>query len=498
MNVEDKSQKRSLSGVFFNASEKVGFEVTPAPIPEEDILERVTADVVVIGAGVSGMMAALSASNTGAKTIVIEKHTNFTFRGSHNAAIGSKLQKSMGIVLDKGQVVNDLVRTCQNAVDAKLLWLWANNSAETMDYLLNMAADEGIEVTMYGKPSNANGYREYDTAHVFGQRKLVAMMEKNAKKQGVSFHYKMPAVQLIRKDNGRVTGVIAGEPGNYIQFNATKGVVLCTGDYGNNEEMIKKYCPSALQVDRNVYPTKTNTGDGHKMGIWVGAAMQRDEQHVAMVHNSHSSGPLAGNPWLRVNKFAERYENEDVPIVSYSIQIQPERKAWAIFDNKYPKDVNKFENGFNRVTNFTDVVQQQMEDALQSGIIIRANTIEELAQKIDVPVETFKATVSRYNELSKNEHDDDFGKNPRNLTTIEEAPYYALRYFLNLLVTLGGFDVNLKMQVLDMEGEVIPGLYAAGNTVGNRFHGRYPIHAPGLSHGLAETFGRIAGKNAAT
>lgn len=125
---------------IMNLEEKANFEVAPLPIPDKDIKETVTADVVVIGAGVSGMMAALSASSAGAKTIVIEKHTKFTFRGAHNAAIGSKLQKSKGIVLDKAQVVGDLVRTCQNAVDARLLWLWANKSAETMDYLLDMAA----------------------------------------------------------------------------------------------------------------------------------------------------------------------------------------------------------------------------------------------------------------------------------------------------------------------------------------------------------------------
>lgn len=83
------------------------------------------------------------------------------------------------------------------------------------------------------------------------------------------------------------------------------------------------------------------------------------------------------------------------------------------------------------------------------------------------------------------------------MTTIIKAPFYALRYYLDLLVTLGGFDVNLNMQVLDKEGKAIPGLYAAGNTVGNRFHGCYPIHVPGLSHGYAMTFGRIAGQKVA-
>jgi fumarate reductase flavoprotein subunit len=126
----------------------------------------------------------------------------------------------------------------------------------------------------------------------------------------------------------------------------------------------------------------------------------------------------------------------------------------------------------------------------------QTDTIEELAEKIDVPVETFKATVERYNELAKLGEDLDFGKHGDILTTVEKAPFYAVKLGVTLLVTLGGLKVTEKMQVLDTNNEVIPGLYAAGNTSGCFFHNDYPNIMPGLSHGRSLTTGWVAGQSA--
>lgn len=128
---------------------------------------------------------------------------------------------------------------------------------------------------------------------------------------------------------------------------------------------------------------------------------------------------------------------------------------------------------------------------------VKANTIEELAKKMGVPVENFKATVVRYNELARLGKDMDFGKRPDRLTTIDKPPYYAGkgRYFF--LGVMGGINVNPRLQALDKDWEVIPGLYLAGNTMGNRFAVDYPTMLPGICNGMALHFGRVAGRNAA-
>jgi fumarate reductase flavoprotein subunit len=117
---------------------------------------------------------------------------------------------------------------------------------------------------------------------------------------------------------------------------------------------------------------------------------------------------------------------------------------------------------------------------------------------MELPVDVFTATVARYNELARLGKDLDFGKRPDRLTTIEKPPFYAGKGFYGLLTVMGGLNLNTRMQALDRDWEVIPGLYLAGNTMGNRFAVDYPTLAPGLSHGMALHFGRIAGKNAAT
>jgi fumarate reductase flavoprotein subunit len=138
-----------------------------------------------------------------------------------------------------------------------------------------------------------------------------------------------------------------------------------------------------------------------------------------------------------------------------------------------------------------------LDEAINKGNVLTAQTMEELVQKIDVPTETFNPTVRRYNELARHGKDIDFGKHPDRLTTIEKPPFYACKMEVRYMVILSGLKVNTKLQVLDTERNIIPGLYAAGNVSGSFFGSAYPTTVPGLTHSRAWTFGRLAGLNAA-
>ena len=128
---------------------------------------------------------------------------------------------------------------------------------------------------------------------------------------------------------------------------------------------------------------------------------------------------------------------------------------------------------------------------------MKADTIEELGRKMGVPVETFKATVARYNELAVQGKDLDFGKRSDRLHPIDKPPFYVGVIEQSILVVMGGLNVNPRLQPLDADWKVIPGLYLAGNTVGNRFAVDYPTMCPGLTHGMAYVTGRLAALNAA-
>jgi fumarate reductase flavoprotein subunit len=471
-----------------------GFEIPPAPIPSSAIKETINSDVVVVGGGLSGLSAAVSAAEEGAKVVLLEMMGAPTGHGKDNAAIGSRLQKKLGIEIDRDEVILNLMKYGVNKPDQQLIRMWAEGSGESMDWLLDMTDAEGLNIRIdhYPPPPAFNNadeyYPQYHVTHQFdNQSFVVKCLKNNASRKGVDIHFNTRARQLLRKGEGKVTGVIASNKnGDYIRFNAGKAVVLCTGDYGNNAEMMAKYCPQASYITLNL---KTSTGDGHMMAMWVGAMME-PAPHAPMIHGV--AGPLGVAPFMQVNIRGKRFHNEDVPTQSYvnAVERQPGQQSWQIFDSKYPDELSYMGIGLVKINKATDQTRKRVEKECY-----KADTIEGLAEKMGVPIEAFKSTVTRYNGLARIGKDLDFGKRPDRITTIDKPPYYAGkgRYFF--LAVMGGIMVNTNLQALDKNWQAIPGLYMAGNTMGNRFAVDYPTMCPGICNGMALHFGRIAGKN---
>jgi fumarate reductase flavoprotein subunit len=473
---------------------KYSFETPPAPIPVSSIKETITSDVVVVGGGLAGLSAAISAAELGARVILLEKTKTCQGRGRDNAFLSSRLQKKLGIEIDKDEVILNLMKYAANKPDQRLIRMWAEDGHETADWLLDMTDAVGLKVIIHNYPpppafNNANEYYpQYLATHQYVNETLVVKcLMDNALKKGVIMYFNTRAKQLLRKGKGRVTGVVAqNKNGDYTKFNTRKGVVLCTGDYSYNSEMMAKYCPQVAYLP-SMMPT--STGDGHQMAIWVGAVME-PTPHAPIDHGF--AGPLGNCAFLQVNLRGERFQNEDVPGQSYTnaVERQPGRTAWQVFDSKYPEELSRMGIGHGKFNEMSDEVRQSMERGA-----IKANTIEELGEKMGVPVATFKATVTRYNKLARMGKDLDFGKRADRLTTIDKPPYYAGKGHYGLLVVMGGLNVNTRLQALDKDWEAIPGLYLAGNTMGNRFAVDYPTIVPGISHGMALHFGRVAGQN---
>jgi len=471
------------------------FETPPDPIPSSDIKKHIDAEVVVVGAGIAGLSAALSAAEARAKTMLLEKMATVQARGHDNAFIGSRLQAKLGIKIDKDEIILNLMKYGANKPDQRLIRMWAEGSGKTADWLMDMTDAAGIEVIIkqYPPPPAFNNAAEYYpqyhvTHHYHNERPVAKCLLSNAIKKGVVTYFKTRAKQLLRKEKGRVTGVIAqNEAGEYLQFNAAKAVILCTGDYGNNAEMMAKYCPQSAYLAPTIL---TSTGDGHMMAMWIGAVMEPGP-HTPMVHGP--AGPLLSAAYLQVNLLGERFQNEDVPIQSNvnAVERQPDRVAWQVFDSKYPAELPYHGLGLGKIIIATEKIRQEV-----AKIAITANSIQELAVKMKLPIETFKATIKRYNELARLGKDLDFGKRSDRLSPIDKPPYYAGKSGYSLLTVLGGLNINDKLQPLDNNWEVIPGIYLAGNTMGNRFAVDYPTMCPGLSHGMSIHFGRIAGLNA--
>lgn len=512
-----------------------------APEPITDIAETVECDIVIVGAGNAGMCAAATAAEAGASIVVLERYETPQDSRSWIGAYGSKLQKEQGFVYDRNMISNDIQRYSTYMADQKLINAYLDNSAEMMDWWIDLMTELGADVML---ESASDGYEYFNPAWAHhtvarpwkpegGNQLYVAnpMLLEYCKGKGVDFRFECPADQLVQPDGPgtKVAGVIATDKeGKHIQFNAAKGVLVCTGGFSGNAEMLDdltryahRYCTFGMDIVRPI-------GDGHKMMVWAGADQPAIQESMifdrgtvmptSVLGDMNSGGIWYGGslPFLRVNIEGERFFNEDqLYDWNWNAGItQPGHTWWQIFDSKYYEDAVRFGNtrcarvaadpeGRAPNTAWIDgtsilnaeFLASQLDSVIGSGAAVQADTIEGLAEGMGCDAAVLKATVERYNELAAGGVDEDYGKLSSRLSTIEQGPFTAVHCAGWLLCTLGGVRVNEKSQVLDPNGNVIEGLYTAGNDQGGFYGTTYPETYGGLNMGRTLTFARMAVKD---
>ncbi|MBR2834232.1 MAG: FAD-dependent oxidoreductase [Coriobacteriales bacterium] len=482
-------------------------------ITDADCAEVRTADVVVIGAGVAGIAAARSAVESGASVLVVEQAEKPTIRGLVFGAINSEYQKSLGCVVeDPTEVVNEMCREMGNRPNMRLWMKWAKESGPAFDWF-EAALDGEFEyfLEMWPQPEMYDNEKEFRKQWNTGIE-FVDWVGANTKQyeksveEGVVYAFNMHAELLAKDEAGVVTGVYAtAEDGSIVKFEGTKGVILTTGDYGHNLDMVKALCPEfLLATNGNGISIATSNGDGHKMAIWAGGWME-PAPHAHMDHTFQGMGGVGNVASLCINTKGDRFANEDVDGQSFTNQIlrQPQRKAFTIFDGNWPEMIKNqgISHGKpNPVTMDVAAMQERLAGSVgtSSPFMSGAETLEELFEMIGVPVEQGMATVARYNELCAKGHDDDFGKRPDRMYPIDTPPFFATGSLIAVGLMTAGIMVNENLQVIDENFDPIPHLWAAGNVAGGRYYNEYPVYpCVATSHGTAITFGRSCGLQAA-
>lgn len=521
-----------------------------------DIAETIDTDVVVVGAGNGGLIAAASAADLGAKVILVEKNGGvITWAGEMGAYNSKVMKEKYGIEYtdeELNEIANELCRYASYECDQRLINLWLRNSGRTMDWFVDRMEEKGLHMFLetdmkdcryMNKPQTHTVYENFEELgpNMMGSQLANPKWVEVIEERGGQILWQHTACQLVQADDGRkVTGIIVkrASDGAYIQINTAKGVILSTGGYGGNPEMMDALRYRDKDIICNNLGCGFALGDGIKMAMWAGADIDRNHaggvafDRAAVDLDHHTGAPYTSGlgdiwwpgsqPWLNLNTRGERFCNEDN---TYDFHInswltQPGHFGFQVFDSNFWTDVVAFHTTIcSRVVAVpgarnSEVLPNVMpckdgeqfynvyiKPALDSGKLMQADTLEELADKLGFEgqwKENFLKSIERYNELCDKGVDEDFGKQKKDLTPVKVGPFYGIAVGSWLLATMNGVRVNTNLEAIDENGEALGGLYVVGNDMGGFFSNSYPQMFGGTAQGKTVCFARLAALHAVT
>ncbi len=442
--------------------------------------ETIDADVVVVGAGGAGMTAAIQAKEAGMNVIIVEKAAyagGNTSRatGGMNAA-ETTVQKELGIKDTVDTFIKDTMEGGYNLNNLELVTKMCKESADAITWLDSIGAPLN-EVSFSGGATNKRIHRPEGGTGVGAY--LVNSFVKKLDEYKIPVYYNTKATEILM-DGNKAVGILAESSETNYTINA-KSVILATGGFGANEEIYAQYKPELKgYVTTNV---ATATGDGIVMATAVGANtvdMEQIQIHPTVEQSTSLliTESVRGDGAILVNQSGVRFGDElrTRDVVSASVIEQEGSYAYLIFDQQ-----------------LRDVLSA-VEKYMDNDIVVQADSIEELAKKIDMDSATLAKTVTDWNKAVASKNDKEFGRDTGMEHDISVGPYYAIKIAPGVHHTMGGLEINTNAEVINTDGAVIDGLFAAGEVTGG-------IHGGNRIGGTAVTdivvFGRVAGNSAA-
>lgn len=501
------------------------FLTPPEAIGEDEIAETLEADIIVVGSGTSGLCTALSAIEAGGDVILISGSSKPIARGGSNHAVNSKYMREHNLKgYDITAVTSKEFVANSGQVDARKWYKFYNHSEEAMDWLIDIMEGAGYETAIeinaqyekdspYFTPPHAHGWVNEENRMIgMTQDFVVNTLAEKVAEEGGTIFYNTVARQLVRGGqpngkSGRVEAVIAErEDGSYVKYVGKKGIVLATGDFSADREMMETYCPQAIPFCNpetldgeanydNAFTTGgLYKGDGQKMGLWVGAAWQHNIHNAPMwVSAGSATANVYSAHWgLKLNARGERFMNEDTTgaYAAFATMSQRGDQVFAIWDDDYAKGE---ENWY--AMNVTYDADPMTEEEIKSTWGDSYDTLEEAIESLKLPLEETKATIARYNELCEKGEDTDFYKTAKKMKPIQKAPFHTGFETIFFYTVCGGLRTGIHMEVCDEQDEPIPGLYNVGMMVGDMYSNLYSFFIQGFNYGATcITFGYLTGK----
>ena len=492
--------------------------------------KQLETDVVVVAAGLSGLAAAISAAENGASVIALEKASNTggaANMGMGPCAAGSPVQKASMIEVTPGELFRRHMFYTHYQVDPRLVRAYYFKSGDTIQWLMDMGVKFNSVRPAFRARERTRAYADGEyTWHVvqpedgsepgpLAATTMTKRMTERAQALGVEFMFETPGKELITNDEGAVVGVKAvDKDGEEVEI-SSKAVIVATGGFGANAKMIKDLI--GFDWGKNLYSFAVPgmDGDGFNMCHKVGAGhtpvtMEMMYQLPDNMNHFYVEGGFR-QPCYWCDRNGERFMPEDdifnTTFVGNAINHLPGKVAFSIFDSKmlkhwkkdgpdivshvHPKDLYQgFEEQFDRD-------EDTYLDGDGNHVIAKADTLEELAEKIGIDPEGLVKNVEEYNAMCAEGWDTLFEKEREFMQPLENGPFYACRQYVGAYGTLGGVLINQRMEVMTDEYKTIPGLYCVGTDACTIYGDSYNYSIPGNTMGFCLNSGRIAGENAA-
>ena len=444
-------------------------------------LEPPCYDVVVIGSGGTGLAAAIQASDRDASVLLVEKMSTIggnTIKASvgMNAA-GTRFQKLKGIDDCKEKFYQESLKGGQGTNNPELLRSFVDNAPEAIEWL----ADRGIElndITITGGMSTDRTHRPADRSAVGGF--LISGLVRNINQRDIDVMLDTDVIEILM-ENGAVSGLCVKNEENEILTIHTKSVVMASGGFSANQEMVVKYRPDLKGFVTTNHKGATGSGIALLEQVGAGTVDMGEIQIHPTVEQTTSyliSEAIRGGGAILVSQKGERFFNEleTRDKVSAAIINLPEHYAYIVFDEQVRRN------------------NKAADEYIGKGFVVSADNPRELARKLELDMHAFLATLEQYNVAVEKQHDEAFGRTTALRHPINEGPFYAIRIAPGVHHTMGGVTINTNTEVLDVNGQVIPGVFAAGEVAGG-LHGKNRIGGNAVADIII--FGTMAGRNAA-
>ncbi len=470
-------------------------------IAADEITATHDVDVVVCGLGPAGDATALACAEQGLKVVAVEKQSRGNYNSATIGGTNSKLHEHWGMTYDTDAWIADAMVDNAFQGDMTLFKHFLEKNGEAVDWYISHFDNQNLDdYPLTFAAGDFPDFRdEWDKTALsrswntslnlpYPPGELADILAGILTEAGVEIRFNTPACQLVTDDAGKVTGVIVKGEGGYEQYNCAKGVVLATGGYEFNQQMLKERCRPRGVPGAWLTGAFGNTGDGLQMGIAVGAAEDEFPQPIML-------DPEQLMPYLRVNKLGRRFTPEYEPYghLAMAIQAQPGTYDFYVVDGAIAEKIDKIWTPSSSCYGPKEV----WVGAATSENALKADTLEELAELMEVPADDFVATINRWNEMAAAGKDEDFNFPGEMMMTIDTPPFYATKEHADGLCTAGGLLVDTACRVLDKERQPIEGLFAAGIVSGGMFYNTYPHNLNCLSHTrnclMGYTIGQVLG-----